>query len=478
MMTTRRAVLAGGGLLTSASLFRSIPIAAAQPIEAGAAPEAAAGPLETAIEAYIYGYPLVTVEITRRVMTNAVKPEGLHGPMGQFANAREYPTAAFRDVTAPNADTLYSTAWLDLSPGPWILQLPDEHGRYYLMPMLEAWTNVFADPGTRTTGTGAGEFAIVGPGWHGELPPGVEELRSSTNLALIIGRTYCTGTPEDYAAVHAIQDQYKLVPLSAYGKPYTPPPGKVDPAIDMKTPPREQVERMDTISFFKLLAELMKQNPPYAADTPILARLARIGLVPGKDFDFSKLASVPNIQDVPKVGVRRIAAHFPDSGADLDGWVFFKPAGRYGTDYIQRALITRYGLGCNILEDAVYPTATTDTAGQKLDGASKYVIRFPKGQMPPVRGFWSLTMYDAQYFFVANPLNRYTLSQRNALKAGPDGSVDLYIQAANPGPDKESNWLPAPNGPFNLMLRLYWPKEHPPSLLDGTWEPPAIERVA
>ena len=150
MMTTRRAVLTGASLLTSASFFGGTRIAAAQPVEPGGAPEPAAGPLETAILAYIYGYPLVTVEMTRRVTTNTVKPEGLHGPMGQFASAREYPTAAFKDVTAPTADTLYSSGWLDLSQGPWILQLPDEHGRYYLMPMLEAWTNVFASPGTRT----------------------------------------------------------------------------------------------------------------------------------------------------------------------------------------------------------------------------------------------------------------------------------------------------------------------------------------
>jgi hypothetical protein len=263
MTTTRRAVLAGGSLLTSAAFLPDLPIAMAQPVDAGVAPQPAASLLETAVEAYVYGYPLVTMEVTRRLMTNVEKPEGFRAPMGQFANLREYPTAAFKAVTAPNADTLYSAAWLDLSEGPWILQLPDEHGRYYLMPMLEAWTDVFADPGTRTTGTGAGEFAIVGPDWQGELPPGVEELRSSTNLVWIIGRTYCTGTPEDYAAVHAIQDLYKLVPLSAYGKPYTPPPGKVDPSVDMRTPTRTQVERMDAISFFKLLAELMKQNPPY-----------------------------------------------------------------------------------------------------------------------------------------------------------------------------------------------------------------------
>jgi hypothetical protein len=227
MTTTRRAVLAGGGLLTSAALLRDIPIAAAQPVDAGGAPEPTTALVETAVEAYIYGYPLVTMEMTRRVTTNAERPQGLHGPMGQFASAREYPTAAYKDVTAPNADTLYSSAWLDLSQEPWILQLPAEHGRYYLMPMLEAWTDVFADPGTRTTGTGAGEFAIVGPDWRGELPAGVEELRSATNLVWIIGRTYCTGTPEDYAAVHAIQDQYKLVPLSASSRTRRRPEGSI-----------------------------------------------------------------------------------------------------------------------------------------------------------------------------------------------------------------------------------------------------------
>jgi hypothetical protein len=438
------------------------------------APEEAVRDL--AIEAYIFGYPLVTMEMTRRVMTNAEKPEGLRAPMGQFASARDYPTAAFKDVTAPNADTLYSSAWLDLSNEPYILHVPDEHGRYYLMPMLEGWTNVFADPGTRTTGTGAGDFAIVGPGWHGELPPGVEALRSSTDLVWVLGRTYCTGTPEDYEAVHAIQNDYKLVPLSAWGKPYTPPPSKVDSSIDMKTPVRDQVERMDAVSFFTLLATLMKQNPPYAEDAPVLARFKRIGLDPGQDFDPSKIKSAPGVQDVPKLAVQRIEGHFQSGGEDLNGWVFVKPGGRYGTDYLQRAFVTRVGLGCNLTDDAVYPSTLIDASGDKLDGANKYVMRFPKGQMPPVRGFWSLTMYNAQYFFVTNSLNRYTLSARNALKADPDGTIALFIQASSPGPEKEANWLPAPNGRFVLMLRLYWPKERPPSMLDGTWMPPKVEK--
>lgn len=434
---------------------------------------------DIAIDAYIFGYPLVTMEMTRRVSTNIVKPEGTRAPPGQFAHLREYPTASFRDVTAPNADTLYSVAWLDLADGPWVLHVPDEHGRYYLMPVLEAWTNVFADPGTRTTGTGAGDFAIAGPGWEGELPPGVELLRASTNMVWVLGRTYCAGTPEDYAAVHAIQDEYKLFPLSAWGKPFSAPAGKVDPAIDMKAPPRVQVESMDPASYFKLLASLMKQNPPYASDAPALARFRSIGLVAGQDFDATKLSAIAGVQDVPKLAVEQIMAHFGKGGEDLNGWAFFKPAGSYGTDYVQRAIIARLGLGANLLDDAVYPTALADITGKPFDGAGgKYVIRFLKGQMPPARAFWSITMYDSGYFFVANPLNRYTLSSRNALKADADGTIPLYVQADNPGPDKEANWLPAPKASFVLMMRMYWPKTNPPSILDGTWKPPVIERVA
>src|SRR5271156_3205663 len=186
---------------------------------------------QIATEAYIYGYPLVTVEMTRRVATNTAAPVGLHAPMGQLASAREYPTAAFKDVTAPNADTLYSSAFLDLSKEPYILSIPDAKGRYYLMPMLDGYTTVFQVPGKRTTGTKAQTYAITGPNWKGTLPEEVVEYKSPTAIVWILGRTYCTGTPQDYDAVHAIQDKYSLVPLTAYGKPYTPPKGTVDSQI-------------------------------------------------------------------------------------------------------------------------------------------------------------------------------------------------------------------------------------------------------
>jgi hypothetical protein len=225
--------------------------------------------------AYVYGYPLVTMELTRRVMTNTASVSDKAAPMGQFRNLRTYPDAAFRAVTAPNADTLYSTAWLDLTKEPYILSLPDEEGRYYLMPMLSGWTDVFASPGKRTTGTGAQKFAITGPGWQGDLPDGVKQIEAPTNMVWILGRTYCTGTAEDYSAVHALQAQYELVPLSAYGKTYTPPKGKVGPKIDMQTAVRDQVNRLPASEYFALLAELMKSNPPAAADGPMAGPSAR-----------------------------------------------------------------------------------------------------------------------------------------------------------------------------------------------------------
>jgi hypothetical protein len=446
-------------------------VAADPPTEA----EAAA----LATEGYVYGYPLVTMEFTRRVMTNTAEPKGTHAPMGQFVRMREYPDAKFRDVTAPNADTLYSTAWLDLAKEPYLLSLPDMGDRYFLMPMLDGWTNVFEVPGTRTTGNKAQAYAITGPGWTGALPAGVKELKSPTNMVWILGRTYCTGTPEDYKACHAVMDRYDLRPLSAHGKPYTPPAGKVDPATDMKTAVREQVNRLDGAAYFGLLAKLMADNPPAKDDAPVLEKLAKIGVVPGKPFDVSRLAPAVarGVATAPKAGVEKIMAHFKAAGKLENGWTFTTKAGLYGTDYLQRALITAIGLGANRPQDAVYPTSTEDAAGKKYSGANRYVIHFEKGQTPPVNAFWSITMYDAGYFFVANPLNKYTVSPRNDLKYNPDGSLDLYIQHESPGKDREANWLPAPAGEFVLMMRLYYPKEKAPSILDGSWTIPPV-RVA
>ena len=273
---------------------------------------------EHAIDAYVFGYPLVTMEMTRRVMTNVAAPQGTRAPMGQLARLRAYPTAAFRDVTAPNADTLYTTTWIDVSKEPWILSIPDMQDRYYLFPILDGWTNVFQVPGKRTTGTAAQTYAITGPGWSGTLPTGVTRYESPTAIVWILGRIYCTGTPVDYAAVHALQDKVTVAPLSSFGGPITLRDGTVDPKVDMKTPVRDQVNALDGVAYFKLLAELMKANPPAAADAPMVEKLAKIGIVPGKDFDPSTLdpAVVRGIGAAPKPAQHKIMAWMKEALLD------------------------------------------------------------------------------------------------------------------------------------------------------------------
>ena len=439
---------------------------------------------EIAIDAYVYAYPLVTMELTRRVMTNVAAPEGTRAPMGQFVRMREYPSAKFRDVTAPNADTLYTTTWLDVSKEPWVLSLPDMKGRYFLFPMLDGFTNVFQVPGSRTTGTKAQKYAITGPGWSGTLPEGVVEYKSPTGIVWILGRIYSSGTPEDYKAVHKLQDQISVVPLSAYGKPYTPPRGIVDPSIDMKTAVREQVNALDGAAYFKLFAELLKTNPSAAEDGPMLEKLAKIGIMPGQDFDVSTLdpAVTKGLSAAVKPAQHKITAWQKEGLAVGDmklenGWFFTTKTGVYGTNYLQRALITWIGLGANRPQDAVYPVSDGPDLLKKYSGANKYVMHFNKGELPPVEGFWSLTLYDTSYFFVPNPLNRYNASSRSKFKPNKDGSIDIYIQNESPGKALEANWLPAPTDDFVLMLRMYWPQETPPSIIDGTWKVPPVTQA-
>jgi len=434
------------------------------------------------VEAYIYGYPLVTMEFTRRGLTNVEKPSGSRAPMGQLVLMRQYPAVDDHLVTAPNADTLYTTGFIDVGKEPWVLSLPDMHDRYYLLPLLDGWTDVFQVPGKRTTGTGPQKYAITGPNWKGKLPADVKEYKSPTSMVWILGRIYCTGAPEDYDAVHKIQDEISLVPLSAYGKPYTPPVGTVDPSIDMKTAIREQVNALSVDDYFNLLAKLMVDNPPLAADKLMLAKMAKIGIVPGKPFDRSKLgpAASEAFAYVPKMANEKIMLWLKEGIVAGDfklenGWAFTTKAGTYGTNYIQRALITAIGLGANRPQDAIYPTSEGPSVISSYTGEKKYVMHFPKGELPPARGFWSITIYDKDYFFVPNPINRQSISARQNLKSNADGSVDLYIQNESPGTDKESNWLPAPKDKFILMMRLYWPREKAPSIIDGSWKIPAVK---
>ena len=436
---------------------------------------------DIATEAYIFGYPLIMMDMTRRVMTNVREPEGMRAPMGQFARTRVFPLASNHDVTIPNADTLYTTVWLDVSREPWVLSIPDAKDRYTLFPILDGWTTVFGAPGKRTTGTGPQKYAITGPGWKGKLPAGLKEYKSPTSIVWVLGRIYCTGTPEDYAAVHAIQDQCSAVPLSSYGKPYTPPPGQVDPGIDMRRAVREQVNNADVGSYFNRLAALIKDNPPMSADAQLVKKMARLGIVPGQPFDINKLdpAVMQVLQNVPKAALAKIMAWRTNGVAAGDlasqnGWKFPLKTGTYETDYIQRALIATVGLGANRLQDTFYAISTVDGTGQPYTGNNRYVMHFAPEQAPSANGFWSLTMYDADYFFVDNPLGRDSLSARDQLKFNLDGSLDLRIQRFPPSVDTESNWLPAPEGKFILMLRFYWPKD---SLISGAWKIPPVKRA-
>ena len=433
---------------------------------------------EIGLEAYVYFYPAVSIDVTRRVATNIeAGKRPMFGPMNAFSHARAFPTADFKAVVRPNFDTLYSSAWLDLTKEPMVVSAPDTGGRYYLLPMLDTWSDVFASPGKRTSGTKAASFAVVPPGWQGQLPAGVQKIQAPTPYVWVIGRTQTNG-PKDYEAVSKVQDGYTVTPLSQWGKPPQPVKAVIDPSVDMKTPPLDQVNKMPAAAYFKYAAEIMKLNPPHLTDWSTLARLKRIGIEPGKSFDYEKLD--PSIQQAldkaATDGLKGMYAKLPTFARVVNGWQMNTDTmGVYGDYYLKRAAVALIGLGANQPEDAIYPLNFADAHGKPLVGEHKYVLHFSKEELPPVDAFWSVTMYDAAGFQVANSLNRFAIGGRDDLKYNADGSLDLYLQNENPGSDKESNWLPSPStGTLGVTMRLYAPKAQ---ALDGRWNPPAIRRV-
>ena len=420
---------------------------------------------DIAQRAYLYAYPLVLIEATRGAT-----------PVNRFTHVPQFPTADFRQIVRPNADTLYSTAWLDLSREPILIHLPDSAGRFYLMQFMDAWTETFADPGKRTTGTSEAWLALAGPGWNGKLPEHVARVDAPTNIVWLLGRTQTNGAA-DYDNVHAFQRGMLMMPLSSYPDgAQTLVPARAFGASPGGAPP-ERVKAMEPRAFFAAFATAMKANPPHAADGDMVRALARIGLVPGQDFDPTKLTS-EQLQALDE-GARSAAARLENlvvsSSSTSSGWGGFnRIVGRYGTNYMVRAATARLGLGANPPEDAVYINTTADSAGQVLNGSNRYRMHFEKASLPPVRAFWSVTAYDRDGYFIANPIHRYAIGDRDALKFNPDGSLDVYVQGMSPGPDRESNWLPSGGGSFNLTIRLYWPEE---AIINGSWHPPALERL-
>ena len=439
------------------------------------------------VNAYLYFYPLISFDVTRLYSTN-IEPDKvpLKAPMNTFASAAAYPSADNKFVVRVNFDTLYSIAYLDLTKEPMVVSSPDTNGRYFLLPMLDAWTDVFASPGWRTTGTQAQTFLIAPQGWRPDLrdraieefklPKDTQRIDAPTPYMVIIGRTKTDGPP-DYDAVHKIQAGYTVTPLSQWGKPPQPVTVKVDPSVDMKTPPKIQVDTMPAGRYFAYAAELLKVNPPHITDQPMIAQLKKIGIQPGKSFDFDK--ADPAIQKA-LVSAREDAQQLmewkiPTIARVANGWSMNTDTmGVYGNYYLKRAIVAQVGLGANLPEDAIYPLNLGDETGKPLDGANKYTLHFAKASLPPVNAFWSVTLYDSEGYQVANSLNRFAVSSWMPFKYNGDGSLDLYFQNDNPGNNREANWLPSPKGPFNLTMRLYAPKS---DALTGKWNPPPVTKI-
>jgi hypothetical protein len=435
---------------------------------------------EIAMDALIYAYPLVLMEMTRRAQTNVEEATTTGtAPMNQFSHIAAFPDPNFTLVVRPNADTLYSMLWFDVSKEPLVINVPDSCGRYYLLQLLDMWTDVFESIGPRTTGTAGQRFMIASPTWTGNPPAGAAIVRSPTSIGWLICRTQTNGVA-DYPNVHAFQRGITAVPLSQAANPesYVLPCGTVRDAWVAQLPPVEQVEHMNAETFLTTFGHASRGNPPHANDYPVLHRMRRVGLEPGKTFSFgeSSIELRRAIAEAWPEALARIKASMTRLGTSVNGWrINLTGAGTYGASYLQRAAVAYAGLGANTVDDAVYPAAFTDADGDELSSDARYVIHFDKGQLPPVRAFWSLTMYDARQLFAANPLDRFAVGDRDALAINDDGSLDIYIQQTAPADGNQANWLPAPaNGPFSLVLRLYWPTA---AVTSGAWQPPPICRV-
>ena len=478
-MTRRKALLRGATVAAASALGSALVTNTAQAQERAATagqPQSSSEEEAQAIaqEAYIYLYPLILMDVTRKQLTNLdPKVNQFGGPANAFTHVRTFPTAEMRTVVRPNFDTLYSSAWLDLTKGPVIVSTANTADRYFMLPMLDMWTDVFAVPGKRTNGTVAADFVLVPPEWNGPLPKGLEHIDAPTPYVWIIGRTQTNGV-QDYKAVHKVQNGYKITLLPDWGKSPRTIEQKIDPSVDTRTEPVRQVNEMSADEYFRYGAELMKLNPPHGTDWSINARMTRIGLEPGDSFDAGMISAEARAQGAA-AGLRLMREKAATIARITNGWQMNTDTmGVYGNYYLKRAIIAMVGLGANQVEDAIYPLNVSDADGMPVMAENNYVLHFNKDELPPVGAFWSLTLYDAEGFQVANALNRFAIGDRDPIKFNVDGSLDLYVRNANPGPDKEANWLPAPNsGKLGLTLRLYAPK---PEVADGRWNPPPLRR--
>jgi hypothetical protein len=432
------------------------------------------------LEAWKYGLPLVKEDQTFRVQTSVNVPDGRgRGPVNRFSHVRRLADASARDVVAPNNDTPYSIAWLDLRRQPMVIHIP-KVSRYFVIPLYDPYTEDFRNLGS-VAETEPGDYVVTGPGQHHmRIPRGTHRIKSRYDRVWIIGRTIGYG-PADLKNVHRIQNRYRIIPLSRYGTHYKPPkPEHPDTKVD-------DVPMPVGLHFFDRLGRLLTRFAPPAADRAELAKLAEIGVGPGKrPSDDSSLSAevrqgmIDAVAAGPGVLQSEVTVRYLTDAPSHNGWLVL-PTGRYGTDYDYRALITQVGLGALTPSEAIYPVAQTDHSLGPLNGSNDYVVHFEPGQLPPVDAFWSLTLYDSSGFFVPNSIDRYAIGDRSDLTVNPDGSLDVYVQSSPPSdPAQAKNWLPSPAGaPFRLTMRLYAPTRSAiPGILDGGgWDPPAVTKV-
>ncbi len=428
-----------------------------------------------ATEAYVYFYPLVLMEITRRVSTNSpYSTTSPRGPMGSLVHSRAFPPATFKTVVRPNFDTLYSSAWLDVSSEPYVISLPAVDDRFFMFPLYDMWTEIFASPGTRTHGTGALDFVLCSSDWRGEVPVGLERITAPTPVVWIIGRLETRGV-DDYANVHEVQNQMRIAKLSNW--PHVEVPEFVrDDTIDMKTPPMFQVENLSARDFFLLASSLVAQHPPHATDWSIITRMARTGLRIGTTFDIEQCDEAVHqaYHDAPAAAREVMRRRFFTLAPLVNGWSSISDMGVWGNSYLKRAMIARSGLGANPPEESIYPNLLRDDSNRPLHGDSTYLVRFEADQLPPVDAFWSLTVYDEHGYQVANELDRFALGDRDELDYGADGSLEILLSHEPPRDHLSRNWLPIPRAPFALTMRLYLPSD---AALYGTWHAPLVRRL-
>ncbi|MBW4078171.1 MAG: DUF1254 domain-containing protein [Acidobacteria bacterium] len=429
-----------------------------------------------AAEAYLYFYPLVLMEITRRVSTNSsYSTTSPRGPMGALVHSRAYPTAQFKTVVRPNFDTLYSSAWLDVSDEPYVISLPAVDDRFFMFPLYDMWTEIFASPGTRTHGSGPMDFALCASDWRGTLPSGLARITAPTPTVWIIGRLETRGA-DDYSNVHKLQNQMLVAPLSRW--PHFEAPAFIrDESIDMKTPPMFQVENLSARDFFLLASNLVTTHPPHATDWSMITLMARTGLRIGELFDVQQCDESTRLayEAAPAVAREMMRRRFSTIAPLVNGWSSITDMGVWGNSYLKRAMIARSGLGANPPEESIYPNLQRDDTGQPLHGASSYLVRFEADQLPPVDAFWSITIYDEHGYQVANELDRFALGDRDELDYGTDGSLEVVLSHHVPHEHSVRNWLPVPEAPFAVTMRLYLPRD---AALHGSWRAPLVRRLA